>query len=46
MFIADGQQYRRSLVGRSLEVYAGGERIPEVTQHPLTIPGVNAVALL
>jgi len=46
MFIADGQQYRRSLVGRSLEVYAGGERIPEVTRHPLTIPGVNAVALL
>ena len=46
MFIETGDQYRQSLVGRNLEVYAGGERITEVTTHPLTIPGVNAIALL
>jgi len=46
MFIESGAQYRRSLVGRKVEIYAGGERIPEVTEHPLTIPGVNAIALL
>jgi aromatic ring hydroxylase len=46
MFIETGDQYRQSLVGRNLEIYAGGERISEVTTHPLTIPGVNAIALL
>src|SRR5262245_20529150 len=46
MFIATGDQYRHSLVGRDLEIYAGGERIIDVTTHPLTIPGVNAIALL
>jgi 4-hydroxybutyryl-CoA dehydratase / vinylacetyl-CoA-Delta-isomerase len=46
MFIETGDQYRQSLVGRNREVYAGGERITEVTTHPLTIPGVNAIALL
>jgi 4-hydroxybutyryl-CoA dehydratase / vinylacetyl-CoA-Delta-isomerase len=46
MFIETGDQYRQSLVGRNLEIYAGGERITEVTTHPLTIPGVNSIALL
>jgi 4-hydroxybutyryl-CoA dehydratase/vinylacetyl-CoA-Delta-isomerase len=46
MVIATGEQYRQSLVGRNVEIYAGGERIADVTAHPLTIPGVNAVALL
>jgi 4-hydroxybutyryl-CoA dehydratase/vinylacetyl-CoA-Delta-isomerase len=46
MFIATGDQYRQSLVGRQVEIYAGGERLVDVTQHPLTIPGVNAIALL
>jgi 4-hydroxybutyryl-CoA dehydratase/vinylacetyl-CoA-Delta-isomerase len=46
MFIENGEQYRQSLVGRKVEIYAGGERIFEVTKHPLTIPGVNAIALL
>ncbi len=46
MFIETGDQYRQSLVGRKVETYAGGERMQEVTQHPLTIPGVNAIALL
>jgi 4-hydroxybutyryl-CoA dehydratase/vinylacetyl-CoA-Delta-isomerase len=46
MFMATGDHYRQSLVGRQAEVYAGGERIIDVTRHPLTIPGVNAVALL
>jgi aromatic ring hydroxylase len=46
MFIETGDQYRQSLVGRNLEIYAGGGRITEVTTHPLTVPGVNAIALL
>ena len=46
MFIETGEQYRQSLVGRDLEIYAGGERVAEVTTHPLTMPGVNAIALL
>jgi 4-hydroxyphenylacetate 3-monooxygenase/4-hydroxybutyryl-CoA dehydratase/vinylacetyl-CoA-Delta-isomerase len=46
MFIATGAQYRQSLVGRQVEIYAGGERLEDVTRHPLTQPGVNAVALL
>jgi aromatic ring hydroxylase len=46
MFIETGEQYRQSLVGRDLEIYAGGERVVDVTTHPLTIPGVNAIALL
>jgi aromatic ring hydroxylase len=46
MFIATGEQYRQSLSGRNSEIYAGGERIGDVTSHPLTIPGVNAIALL
>jgi aromatic ring hydroxylase len=46
MFIETGDQYRQSLVGRNLDIYAGGERITDVTTHPLTIPGVNAIALL
>jgi aromatic ring hydroxylase len=46
MFIATSDQYRQSLSARNVEIYAGGERIPDVTTHPLTIPGVNAIALL
>src|ERR671922_318614 len=46
MFIETGDQYRQSLIGRDLEIYAGGERIHDVTTHPLTIPGVNSIALL
>jgi aromatic ring hydroxylase len=46
MFIETGDQYRQSLVGRNLEIYTGGERITEVTTHPLTLPGVNSIALL
>ncbi len=46
MFIETGDQYRQSLVGRDLEIYAGGERVAEVTTHPLTMPGVSAIALL
>ena len=46
MPIPTGDQYRQSLRGRNAEIYAGGERITDVTAHPLTIPGVNAVALL
>jgi aromatic ring hydroxylase len=46
MFIETSAQYRQSLIGRQVEIYADGERLAEVTQHPLTIPGVNAIALL
>jgi 4-hydroxybutyryl-CoA dehydratase / vinylacetyl-CoA-Delta-isomerase len=46
MFIATGDEYRQSLNGRNVEIYAGGERLTDVTAHPLTIPGVNAIALL
>ncbi len=46
MYIATGEQYRQSLSGRHAKIYAGGERISEVTAHPLTIPGVNSIALL
>jgi aromatic ring hydroxylase len=45
MFIETGDQYRQSLVGRNLEIYAGGERITDVPRI-LTSPGVNAIALL
>ena len=46
MPIATGEQYRQSLRARQAEIYAGGERVADVTTHPLTVPGVNAVALL
>jgi 4-hydroxybutyryl-CoA dehydratase / vinylacetyl-CoA-Delta-isomerase len=46
MFIETGDQYRQSLVGRNVEIYASGARIAEVTTHPITVPGVNAIALL
>jgi aromatic ring hydroxylase len=46
MSIANGAQYRQSLRARNVEIYAGGERIADVTTHPLTVPGVNAIALL
>ena len=46
MFIATGDEYRQSLGARNVEIYAGGARLTDVTTHPLTIPGVNAIALL
>lgn len=46
MHITTGDQYRQSLVSRNVEIYAGGARLADVTTHPLTLPGVNAIALL
>src|SRR3990172_3344259 len=40
-----GEEYRQSLRALKTQVYALGERIADVTTHPLTRPHVNAAAL-
>ena len=42
--IRTGEDYIRSLRGRSLEVWLFGERVGEPVDHPMIRPSINAVA--
>jgi len=42
--IVTGDDYVESLRGRDLKVHYLGERVPEVVDHPVVRPSVNAVA--
>ena len=45
MALKDGNSYKESLRARKLKVYAFGEKIENVVDHPLFQPHINAAAL-
>jgi 4-hydroxybutyryl-CoA dehydratase/vinylacetyl-CoA-Delta-isomerase len=46
MKIKTGDDYRESLRSRKADIYVLGEKVEDVTVHPVTRPHVNCVALL
>lgn len=45
MPLKNGESYRESLRSLNLNIYAAGEKIQNVVDHPLTRPHVNAAAM-
>ncbi len=45
MALKNAEAYKESLRSLNLKVYAGGERIQNIVDHPLTMPHVNSAAM-
>ena len=41
--IVSGEDYIKSITGRTLNIYLFGERVSEPVEHPIMKPSINAV---